>query len=287
MLSLAQYMSSKGHTGTSSFLTTLEEQSVSFINDESVLEFLDNNPHVSTNDIKNNVYKKHFRVRNRKKQTGFENFVELDTLHRNKLKDKFKNDKMSQLEFEIGSLDTPPRDKFKDINFVQACVMAAEHHKREADLLDKKIYVCMSGGLDSEITAMSFKLAGIDFVPFIVDYNGKNSHDTSYATVWCLENNVKPIIHVLDIEKFWNLEMYEYANYSKVTSPQILTYHKIIDLVCEQYNGYVVMGGEIRVYAKRNKKVVASYAWEKNENHFGELCFNIAWFPPEASVIEK
>lgn len=289
MLSLTQYMLAKGHTGTPSFLTTIEEQSVAFINDEIVLEFLENNPYTSTNEIKNSVYKKYFRVRNRKKQTGFENLVELDNIHRMKLKDKFQNDKMRQYEYEIGSLDIPPRDKFQDIDFAQACVMAAQKHKEEADNLEKQIYVCMSGGLDSEITAMSFKLAGIDFIPFIVDYKGLNSHDTSYATVWCLENNLKPVIHVLDIENFWNTEMYQYADISKVTSPQILTYHKIIDIVCEQYNGYVVMGGEIRVFSNPNKIVTASYSWEKFENHFGELCSSGArnYLVPEATVIEK
>lgn len=288
MLSLAQYISNKGYTGTSSFLTTLEEQSVAFINDESVLEFLDQNPNISTNEIKNTVYKKYFRVRNRKKQTGFENLIDLDQFHRTKLKELHLNDRFSHFEYKVGSLDTPPRDKFENINFLEACIRAAEYHKTQADLLKKKIYVCMSGGLDSEITALSFLHAGIDFVPFIVDYKGHNAHDTAYATVWCLENNMKPVIHMLDIENFFENEMYEYSNYSKVTSPQILTYHKIIDLVCDQYKGYVVMGGEIRVYAQPNKSVVASYAWDKHENHFGELCgVSGNWFPPQFTVVEK
>lgn len=272
MLSLAQYIAKKGYTGTASFLSTNPEQSSAFINDETVLEFLDKNPNTSTNEIKNSIYKKYFRVRNRKKFTGFENLKELDEKHRQQLQDLYKENPANKFEIEIGSLDIPVKDERKDIDFREACVNAAEWHNIQAKLLDKKIFVCMSGGLDSEITALSFLQAGIDFVPFIVDYNGKNSHDTSYATVWCLENNLKPTIHSIDIEKFFETEMYEYAKYSKVTSPQMLTYQKIIDLVCGQYNGYVVMGGEIRVYSKPTKQVIASYAWDKHENHFGENC---------------
>jgi len=288
MLSLKQYILNKGYTGTSSFLTTLPEQSVAFINDETVLEFLDKNPNITTNEIKNSVYKKYFRVRSRKKFTGFENVMELDNLHRKKLKELFTKDLSSTFEIEFGSLDTPPVDEFQNINFLEACIKAAEWHGEQARLLDKKIYVCMSGGLDSEVTAISFKLAGVEFTPLIVDYNGKNSHDTSYATVWCLENNIRPTIHVLDLEKFFEKEMYEYAEYSKVTSPQILTYQKIVDIACGQYNGYIVLGGEIRVYANADKIVTASYAWDKFENHFGELCSpGVPWFPPSFTVIEK
>lgn len=266
MLSLGQYIMKKGYSGTSSFLTTNPNQIAAFINDETVIDFLDKNPGVSTNEIKNSVYKKWFKVRNRKKMTGFESIAELDKNHRSKLKSLYGEDDTS-FEKWYGSLDIPPSDEM-NTNFLEACIEAAHYHKQQADLVNRPIYVCMSGGLDSEITALSFKLAEIDFIPFIVDYKGLNDFDTAYAIVWCAENRITPMVHVLDLENFFETEMYDYAKDSKVTSPQILTYQKVIDIVCKGKNAYVVMGGEIRAYANQNKDVVGSYAWDKFEAHF-------------------
>jgi hypothetical protein len=266
MLSLGQYIMKKGYSGTSSFLTTNPNQIAAFINDESVIDFLDKNPGVSTNEIKNSVYKKWFKVRNRKKMTGFENLSELDKNHRTRLQKLYGQDD-APVEKWYGSLDIPPSDDM-NTNFLEACIEAAHYHKQRADQANRKIYVCMSGGLDSEITALSFKLAEIEFTPFIVDYKGRNDFDTAYAIVWCAENKITPVVHVLDLETFFETEMYEYAQETGVTSPQILTYQKVIDIVCKEKDAYVVMGGEIRAYANQNKDVVGSYAWDKHETHF-------------------
>ena len=177
MLSLGQYIESKNYHGTASFLQTLSDQWVTFVNDNTVLGFLNENYGISTNTIKNSVYKKYFRVRNRKKATGFEELSELDTFHRSKLQEIYQAESDKNVELNIGSLDIPPREEYNETNFLQACIDAALFHQEQAKLCGKKIYVCLSGGLDYEVTALSFKHAGVDFVPFIVDYKGKNSHD--------------------------------------------------------------------------------------------------------------
>lgn len=263
MLSLGQYKLVNGYQGTASFLTTTQDQISAFLRDESVIEFLDKNPNVTTNSIKNTFYKKYFRVRNRKKATGFEALAEKDLELRSKLKERI-GDENTSMEEVLGSLDLPDSN-LSTKNFLEACIDAAHYHKQQADIAGKKIFVCMSGGLDSEITALSFKLAEIEFTPFIVDYKGLNDFDTSYAIVWCAENKITPFVHVLDIEEFFNNEIFEYADKSRVTSPQILTYQKIMDVVCKQYNAYIIMGGEIRIYANAKKDIVASYAWDKWE----------------------
>lgn len=266
MLSLGEFKLINGYHGTASFLTTSTDQITAFLKDETVQKFLTDNPGVSTNSIKNSVYKKHFRVRNRKKMTGFEAVGEKDLFYRNKLKTEI-GEQNNIVEETLGNLNTV-HENF-DKTFLETCIDAAHYHKQQADALGKKIYVCMSGGLDSEITALSFKLAEIEFTPFIVDYKGMNDFDTAYAIVWCAENRITPVVHVLDLENFFETELLDFAKRSQVTSPQILTYQKIIEIVNKQYNGYFVMGGEIRVKSNLEKEVIATYAWDKWERGHG------------------
>ena len=62
----------------------------------------------------------------------------------------------------------------------------------------RKIFVGLSGGLDSEIVAQSFYEQGIEIYPIITNIKWYNIHvnysDTWYAHRWCKERNIKPIV---------------------------------------------------------------------------------------------
>jgi len=65
-----------------------------------------------------------------------------------------------------------------------------------------KIYVAMSGGIDSEWVAKSFQRQGIPFTPIIYEAEDLQSLDTWWAHKWCAENNVKQITYKEYIHQF-------------------------------------------------------------------------------------
>lgn len=78
--------------------------------------------------------------------------------------------------------------EFKDINVIGNQVAQ--------ELYDTygKIYVGISGGIDSEWVAKCFLRQGIPFTPIIYEADDLNSMDTWWARKWCEENNVTPVI---------------------------------------------------------------------------------------------
>ena len=74
-----------------------------------------------------------------------------------------------------------------------------ESHHQAAQLLyqewgDRPLYIALSGGVDSELTARIFVKNNIPFTPVIVKIDGLNNIETWYAEYWCHINNITPII---------------------------------------------------------------------------------------------
>jgi hypothetical protein len=82
------------------------------------------------------------------------------------------------------------------IEFKKVCSLVAEEIYELNK--NKKIFIAMSGGCDSEIVANSFYNLGIPFTPIIHEfyYLGLESTyaDTWWAKKWCKERNITPII---------------------------------------------------------------------------------------------
>jgi hypothetical protein len=83
------------------------------------------------------------------------------------------------------------------ISFKQAC---AESAQEIHNYYDKKIYISMSGGSDSECVANSFYNLGLAFVPVIIKIEDYNRHDIRYALHWCQKRNITPMLieHTVD-----------------------------------------------------------------------------------------
>lgn len=56
------------------------------------------------------------------------------------------------------------------------------------------LYVCMSGGIDSEWVAKSFHRNGIPFTPIIYEIEDIMGNDTWWAHKWCAEHGYKPVV---------------------------------------------------------------------------------------------
>ncbi len=67
-----------------------------------------------------------------------------------------------------------------------------------------KIYVAMSGGIDSEWVAKCFHRQGIPFTPIIYEAEDLMGMDTWWSRKWCSENDITPIIYKEYLFQFVN-----------------------------------------------------------------------------------
>jgi asparagine synthetase B (glutamine-hydrolysing) len=178
-----------------------------------------------SNVVKLGIYQESFDLVPREKYTGFEKYSELDQSVRLRLSE-YLGDRDTQVVYEeYNKCSEEPA-----VNFREALVEQAKTLKGKTNI------VYLSGGIDSEIVAMSFIDAQVEFHPIIytwIDSQGVvlNDFDTKFAVDFCTRNNLKPILCDLNIEQFWSSEeIFEYADKYLCSSPQILTYHKMVSL---------------------------------------------------------
>ena len=74
---------------------------------------------------------------------------------------------------------------------------------------NEKFSIFFSGGVDSEVLAQSFLLAGVPFVADILRFkDGYNDHDIKYAIDFCEYYNVQYRVHEIDIVEFYKSKEY-------------------------------------------------------------------------------
>lgn len=130
-----------------------------------------------------------------------------------------------------GRCQRPPGD------FRAECVRAAHLVSESTDL---PIHVLFSGGSESEMVVRSFVEAGLPFRVSVLRYQGGlNEHDICYALDYCREVGIDPDIVDLDLLKFWETELFDYAELSHSVSPQFCP----TMWLCDQIDGLPVIGG--------------------------------------------
>lgn len=81
-------------------------------------------------------------------------------------------------------------------------IETAKHIRRVSAGLP--LYVCMSGGIDSEVIARSFFAADIPFEAVTFRHlQNTNEHDIAYVFEWCYKNNVKLNVIPFDVTEFF------------------------------------------------------------------------------------
>ncbi len=139
-------------------------------------------------------------------------------------------DKNQKFTVEFGKCEHPPLD------WRQESILAAQAIANSTDL---PISILYSGGVDSEVTIMSFMAAKIPFTAQIMRFNDDiNYHDIRYALDFCNKHDLKYNVHDIDIIKFFEGEMYDYAAATHCLSPQLCATMWLVD----QVDGFPVIG---------------------------------------------
>lgn len=193
-----------------------------------------NGSDVESNHVKLAIYQDEYDIRARNKYTGFEHISTHDATVRAKLK-LFLGD--NELQTTTESIDNP----VDPVSF-------RESLKRQAlELMDSQNIVYMSGGVDSEVVALAFLDAKVKFTVVIFSWldakgNVLNAYDTKYAFEFCASHNIKPLVKFFDIETFWySDEIFKYAARYRCSSPQILTYHKMVEIVDSEIESGIIV----------------------------------------------
>lgn len=142
----------------------------------------------------------------------------------------FRESIKNQWWVSYGKCKTPP------LTFHSECINTAKiiHQKSKG-----KSTLLFSGGVDSEVVLQSFILAKLPIKAAILRFkNELNIHDISYAIIACEKLGVPYYFFDLDILKFWESNLFKYANPTYCSSPQLLSTMWLID----QINEFPVLG---------------------------------------------
>ncbi len=157
--------------------------------------------------------------------------------HRNHFKfgyngDWFANRSRPAEEFTVayGECTRRPGD------FRSECIRAARLVRDSTEL---PLNVLFSGGADSEVVVRSFAAAGIATKISILRFrDGLNQHDIRYAIDFCEQAGLAFEFVDLDLLKFWENELFDYAEKSSCVSPQ----HCATMWLCDQVDGLPIIG---------------------------------------------
>jgi len=154
-----------------------------------------------------------------------------------------------------------------NLNFRDECVKAASIIWEQRDGLP--IDILFSGGIDSEIVLRSFVETKVPINVNIIEFdNFLNAYDVSFAKSICNNLNITPIIHKLDVEKFWKSGEYlQYSDISKAVSPQILTHMWLMN----KLDGLPILG------SGDNYTVRVDIAEQKQWNKSARIYTNVDW----------
>ena len=129
-----------------------------------------------------------------------------------------------------------------------------------AESTTKPIWICSSGGIDSETVCEIFLKLKLPFNVLTVEYpDGKNAHDIIYAQKWCQQNNIHQKIYPLDIYDFVRNEMEDYIKDGYVAG-EIFRYMMVKQMsIVEDMGGFaIVAGGEQLYHVDTSKRILTA-----------------------------
>lgn len=151
----------------------------------------------------------------------------------------------NHFNFGWGSFSDPTKDQYwirtgrvrrPILSWREECIKAAEHICQ----INPEPVLCFGGGIDAEVAFHSLIQTGIHFEVAICEFEyDLNEHDIKWAKQICKDYGIKYHIHKLDIMKFLENDLYDYAEKYKCTSSHA-PWHVWL---AEQVNGNPIFGG--------------------------------------------
>lgn len=100
----------------------------------------------------------------------------------------------------------------------------------------RKLILCMSGGLDSEVMAESFLRAGVPFSVSIWEYkNGFNNYDIKHAIKFCNKHKIDYETEICDLEQFYENNLHNlYGQKYLCNTPQVVVHLHLLEKVIKK-----------------------------------------------------
>jgi hypothetical protein len=167
-------------------------------------------------------------------------------------------------------------------NFDDAADQAAQLLYQEWG--DRPLYIALSGGVDSELTARIFVKNNIPFTPVIVKIDGLNNIETWYAEYWCHINNITPIIlnysikEIIDHTARLSAKLTQIKNYLMTT---VLLFFEHV----QRLGGYgIFSAGDINLNTDRKQFYCASLDFLTNVVNAGSHPTAFFMYTPEIAL---
>ena len=164
------------------------------------------------------------------------------------------------------------------------CIIAAREIRASTN---REIWLCFSGGIDSEIVAESFRYARIPIRAAILRFkNDINAHDISWAISYCEMHKVPYELFDLDINAFFDSgEMMHFADLTSCPTPQLPSSMKLMELIAKR-GGYPILGSAECYLSRHNtgwymyerEKIASLYRYLLKTNTPGQAGF-YQWNP--------
>ena len=109
--------------------------------------------------------------------------------------------------------------------------------RRIASIAHRDIWICSSGGFDSEIACRAFYDQGLHFTVLTLAYEGgSNRREVRRAAEWCDARHVQHVVVPFDIVGFLTQDIFRYAGEWPAIHPFRYQQLKLLELV-EERNG--------------------------------------------------
>jgi len=140
------------------------------------------------------------------------------------------------------------------------------------------LFLCYSGGLDSEYALAVFKSLGMPITPVIMRTQ-YNHHETQYAFKYCDENSITPVVIDLDYDKFVESgEFLKIATEYKIAAYQLpsnlwLTTQIDGTVITGDSNPHLLLHTDGKWYVDEIEPVYTQFEFFKNNNIYGTPFF--------------
>ena len=148
----------------------------------------------------------------------------------------------------------------------------------------RPLYLALSGGIDSELTARILLKNKIPFVPVIVKIADLNAIETWYAEYWCSKNKIVPVILNYSIDEFAQAitrlapKLCQIKNYYQTPALLIYEYAQKQGGVC------IYSGGDINLDLDRKELYCCSLDFISNLVDPGKHPTSFFMYTPEIAL---